>query len=134
MKPDNVLVQASPEWWESASTLQYVDSQEEFNKYGADLDKYSNNKDITFYLASRKLIFLARVGLYNALFNFHFRFGPDFAFLRPGLEVKNACEAAREVGAKTTFLGSELDLTTWERLYHETRMNLPHYVMQRYRY
>ena len=89
-----MLVQASPEWWESAKTLQYVDSQEEFSKYGADLDKYCNNKWVNYYWATRKFMFLARVGLYNALFNFHFRFGPDFAFLRPGLEIKYACEAA----------------------------------------
>jgi len=42
LKPDTVLVQANARWWESARTLQYVDSQEEFNNYGKDLDKYDD--------------------------------------------------------------------------------------------
>lgn len=42
LKPDTVLVQANAHWWESARTLQYVDSQEEFNNYGKDLDKYDD--------------------------------------------------------------------------------------------
>jgi len=110
------MVQANSEWWDSARTLQYVDSQEEFSKYGPDLDKYCNGKWIEFYLASRKFMFMTRIAIYEKLFKFHFRFGPDFAFLRPGLEIKNACEAAQEVGAKTTFLGSELNMDTWEKL------------------
>merc|ERR1712166_1028664 len=89
----HVMVQASPEWWQSARTLQYVDSQEEFSKYGPDLDKYCNGKWLEFYLASRKFMFMTRIAIYEKLFKFHFRFGPDFAFLRPGLEIKNACEA-----------------------------------------
>ena len=88
------MVQTSPEWWNSARTLKYVDSQEEFTKYGADLDKHCSRSSTDYYWATRKFMFYARLGIYKAAFNFHFRFGPDFAFLRPDLEVKNACEAA----------------------------------------
>lgn len=66
--------------------------------------------------------------------NLHFRFGPDFNFLRPGLEVKHAVEAAEQVGANVEFLGSEMNQVTWQRLYHETRLNGPHYLAQRYNY
>ena len=30
IKPDRVLVQTSPQWWENARSLRYVDSQAEF--------------------------------------------------------------------------------------------------------
>ena len=54
--------------------------------------------------------------------------------MRPGLEIKFACEAAEKVGAEIKFLGSELDQLTWQRLMHETRFNVPHYVMKRFQY
>lgn len=79
-------------------------------------------------------MFLARFGLYYSLFQWHFRFGYDFKFWRPGLEVKFACEAAEKVGAKITFMGPELDHTTWNRLQHETRMIIPHYIIKRLNY
>lgn len=65
---------------------------------------------------------------------FHFRFGPHFKFMTPGLEVRNACQAAQQTGAKLTFLGSEMNRETWQRLYHETRMNAPWYARQRFAY
>lgn len=64
----------------------------------------------------------------------HFRFGYDFKFWRPGFEVKLACEAAEKVGAKLHFLGPELDIETWDRLQHETRLNIPHYLLKRLNY
>jgi len=33
IQPDQVLVQTSPEWWNHAKDLKYVDSQEELNVY-----------------------------------------------------------------------------------------------------
>jgi pheromone shutdown protein TraB len=54
--------------------------------------------------------------------------------LRPGLEAKYACEAAESVGANLLFAGGELDGRTWKRLNHETRMNLPEYLIKRYQY
>jgi len=41
------------------------------------------------------------------LFKYHFNI--PFNFLRPGLEMKYACEEAQKVGAKLHFLGAELD-------------------------
>lgn len=32
------------------------------------------------------------------------------------------------------FVGPELNHETWDRLYHETRMNAPHYVLKRINY
>ena len=91
LKPDQVLVQANPDWWEAARTLKYVDSQEEFSKYGGDLDKFDYMKFIDWYASTKRYLFLARLYIYYAVFNMHFRFSPDFHFLRPGLEVKHAC-------------------------------------------
>ena len=54
--------------------------------------------------------------------------------MKPGLEVKYACEEAEEQGAKTYFLGPEFNQTTWHRLFHETRMNVPHYLYKRVQY
>lgn len=45
--------------------------------------------------------------------------------------MKFACEEAEAVGAKTYFLGPEFDQITWNRLLHETRMNIPHYLYKR---
>lgn len=81
---------------------------------------------------SRSLLFWARFYLYAAAFKFHYRIPSNFHFLKPGLEIKFACEEAEKVGAKTYFLGPEFDQLTWRRLYHETRMNLPHYIYKRF--
>jgi len=84
------------------------------------------------YNSQRKWLFLTRFYIYVALFHWHFRFGSNFTFLRPGLEAKFACEAAEAVGAKLQFAGAELDDRAWKRLNHETRMNLPEYLIKRY--
>jgi len=47
--------------------------------------------------------------MYCGLFKYHFNIPSNFAFLRPGLEMKFACEEAKNVGAKLHFLGPELD-------------------------
>jgi hypothetical protein len=57
LRPDEVMVQTSSEWWEAARSLQYVDSQEEFNDYGADLEKFEQKNMFDFYSATRKLVF-----------------------------------------------------------------------------
>ena len=64
LKPDNVLVQTSPEWWDAARSLQYVDSQEEFNAYGNDLEKFEQKGMFDYYYATRKFIFFARLYSY----------------------------------------------------------------------
>jgi pheromone shutdown protein TraB len=54
--------------------------------------------------------------------------------LKPGLEVKYALEEAEKKGIETKFLGAELCQVTWQRLVHETRMNLPRYIFKRLEY
>jgi len=110
--------------------LRYVDSQEEFSQYNNYLGKHSPNWT-EYYWNSRKVLFMARIWMYYALFQFHFRFGYDFKFWLPGLEMKFACEAAERNNARLHFLGAELDPTTWSRLNHETRMNIPQYLLRR---
>jgi hypothetical protein len=68
------------------------------------------------------------------MWQYHFRFGHDFKFWLPGLEMKFACEAAERVGADIQFLGAEINPVTYDRLYHETRMVLPFYWMKRFQY
>jgi pheromone shutdown protein TraB len=62
------------------------------------------------------MIFLSRFAIFYSLFNWHYRWGFDFKFWRPGFEVKSALEAAENVGAKIVFMGPELDTETWDRL------------------
>ena len=59
-------------------------------------------------------------------------FGSDFRMQSPGLEAKFACESAEKVGANLQFLGPELDQNTWQRLAHESRMNVVDYVIRRW--
>lgn len=91
LKPDEVMVQTSSEWWDAARSLKYVDSQDEFNAYGADLEKFEQKKMFDFFSATRVAIFQARIMSYYYLMQYHFRFGPHFRFTRPGLEIRNAC-------------------------------------------
>jgi pheromone shutdown protein TraB len=79
----------------------------------------------------RSLIFKARFTAYWATFKFHFKIPDTFTFMKPGLEVKYACEEAEKAGAKTYWLGNEMNDVTWRRLAHETRMNIPHYIYKR---
>lgn len=134
LKPDRVIVQTSDDWWQNAKLLKYVDSQEEMNLYRQRLNRYLNKPLIDMYFNNRKWVFLARLFLYKCLFNFHFRLGPEFNILAPGLETKFACEAAEQVGAKLDFAGGEMDADAWARLNHETRMNVPDYMIKRMQY
>jgi len=104
------------------------------NKYGSQLDAYLSKPDFSMYSSQRKWLYLARMWLYSAVFKWHFKLGFDFNFYRPGLETKFACEAAEKVGAKLEFVGSELDGDTIGRLAHETRLNIPEYLIKRYQY
>ena len=72
--------------------------------------------------------------MYTTLFRSFFRFGSEFRFERPGLEIKYACEAAEKVGAKIHYMGGELDSRTRQRLAHETRMNALDYLAKRYQW
>ena len=134
VQPDMVCVQSSPEWFAQAKLARYVDSQEEFNRYMDTFEKYQRNRWLEYFWSTRKFVFMARFSLYYVLFQWHYRWGHDFRFWRPGLEVKFALEAAEKVGAKVNYLGTELNSETWDRLYHETRMNAPHYIAKRVNY
>ena len=83
------------------------------NKYSAELDRHSNMKTIDYYWSNRRWSQLLRLGIYNALFRNHFGFMADFMPMRPGLEIKFACEAAEKVGANIEFMGPELCQNTW---------------------
>jgi hypothetical protein len=128
-----LITKPSYSWWQKAKLLQFVDSQEELNRYEGYLNKEAN-KWLEYYWSSRKFLFLSRWALYWQTFSWHFRFGFEFKFWLPGIEVKYACEAAEKTGAKLEFLGAELNHVTTERLYHETRMNVPHYFWKRLQY
>ena len=78
LKPDTVLVQSSPEWWDHAKRLKYVESQEEMNNYSGTLERHNNWKSFDFYYSTRRWIFLARFFSYGLLWRNHFMFGKDF--------------------------------------------------------
>lgn len=86
------------------------------------------------YWSFRKLNFLFRIYFNYFLIQNHFRFGFDFKFWIPGIEMKFACEAAEKVGAEIQYLGAEINPVTYDRLYHETRMTLPQYLWRRLQY
>ena len=134
LKPDTVILQTSEEWWNSAKLLQYVDSQEEMNKYSSRLGRYLGRSESYIWYPGRNWLQMLRWGMYTTLFRNFFRFGHDFRFERPGLEIKYACEAAERVGAKIHFLGGELDHKTRMQLAHETRMNLVDYFVKRFQW
>jgi len=135
VKPDAVMVQTNQRWWETAKLLGYVDSQEEFNLYQKHLAKYSILNSFNYWKqTNRTLLFWARFYTYCATFVMHYRLPWNWHFLRPGLEIKFACEEAEKQNAQLHFLGHEFDQTTWNRLLHETRMNLPQYIWKRFVY
>jgi hypothetical protein len=101
LKPDTVIVQTSPQWWEAAKGMPYVESQEEMNEYTDRLNRYlSQGEKGYLYKAQRSWLSRARLGLYYLAFRFHFGFDKYFRPEMPGLEVKYACEAAEKVGAR----------------------------------
>lgn len=133
LRPDTVLVQTSPDWYREAQMMEYVDSQEEMNKYGESLDKYGNMQSYDYYHSNRKWLAVIRLGIYNFLFRHHFGMGAE-SWWRPGLEIKLACEAAEKSGAELKFLGAEFDQDVWMAMVHETRFNFTGYFAKRFQY
>ena len=80
---------------------------------------------------TRAPLFWFKFYTYSLMFKFHFKFPQNFTFLKPGLETKFALEEAEKIGAKTYFLGAEFNEDTWNRLYHEKRMNFTSYLWAR---
>ncbi len=134
VQPEAVLVQTNEEWWKAARLLGFVESQEELTNYHSTLDKYTQMQSFFMWKSTRHPIFWARFYLYSFLWNFHYRLPVNFTFTKPGLEIKHALEEAEKIGAKIHFLGPEFNNKTWARLFHETRMNLVHYVYKRFQY
>ena len=66
-----------------------------------------------YYYSNRRWLGMLRLGIYKRLFNFHFGFTSDVDFMRPGLEMKFACESAEKVGANLEFMGATLCNKTW---------------------
>jgi len=128
------MVQTNEKWWDVAKMLQYVDSQQEFQNYHTHLDKYTSWESFNMWHPTRNMLFWARFYMYSAMFKFHYKIPANFTFLKPGLETKFALEEAEKSGAKTYFMGPELDQKSWGRLIHETRMNVPHYIYKRLAY
>lgn len=101
------------------------------NEYSNTLERHNNMQSYDFYFSNRKWLFLSRLWTYATLWRAHFLLPKDFRMASPGLEVKFACESAKKVGADIKFLGPELDGLTWQRLAHETRMNIFDYTVKR---
>lgn len=131
IQPDAVLVQTNEKWWETAKLLQYVDSQGEFAQYNKHLDKYTQFESFNIWHPTRAPLFWFKFYAYSLMFKFHFKIPQNFTFLKPGLETKFALEEAEKIGAKTYFLGAEFNEDTWNRLYHEKRMNFTSYLWAR---
>lgn len=63
--------------------------------------------------SSKKPFFWFRWYVNSLLFRMHFKIPSNYNYLAPGLEIKFACEEAEKAGAKTYFLGAELNQKTW---------------------
>lgn len=89
--------------------------------------------DFTIPLTFRGMLF--RFRLYPWLLASHFikAFSKDFHPFIPGMEMKQAAEAAQEVKAEVLLGGLELDDLTVDRLFHEKRMDLIPYLYRLYR-
>lgn len=124
IKPDAVMVMCSPEWWDISRLIEGVHSQEDFNEYH---EKYLSKVDHHDLDTSwfRGTVFWLRMALLNATLRYVYRPGDHFKFYYPGLEIKYACEEAERMGSELHFLGPELNKITWNRLYHDTRFNVP---------
>ena len=133
LKPDTVIVQTTPQWWGSAKSLKYVESQEEMNQYHSRLDRYLSEPEKGYaWFPMRHWLQQLRIGSYTYFFRKFFGFDNSFAFYKPGLEIKYACEAAEKVGARIQYLGAELDTNSWNRLKHETPMNWLNVIWTRF--
>lgn len=133
IKPDQVMVMSSPEWWDAAQLIDGVHSQEDFIKYHDLVLKDVNHFDVdTSWF--RGSVFWSRMYILAYTLRFLYRPGSHFPFYVPGLEIKYACEEAEKLGADLHFLGPELDSITWNRLYHETRFNLPSTILKMWQY
>lgn len=82
---------------------------------------------------TRAPLFWFKFYAYSLMFKFHFKIPQNFSFLKPGLETKFALEEAEKIGAKIHFMGAEFNEDTWNRLYHEKRMNFTSYIAARFR-
>lgn len=133
LQPDAVYVQTSSEWWNAASQLQFVDSQDEMNKYNNRLSRYlSHGEQGYMWWPGRTWLQMFRLGMYSWLWRDFFRISARFDL--PGLEIKYACEAAEKVGAKIHFMGADFDDRTCKRMTHETRMTIVDYVARRWQW
>lgn len=132
INPDAVMVMTSPEWWQVARQMDGVDNQDEFDEYNKrffeQIDEFKVDTSTV-----RGIIFAARLAMFNLALRWTYRTGEHFQFHRPGLEIKYACEEAEKLGADLQFLGPELNNITWHRLYHETRLNVPQMLFNRWK-
>jgi len=131
VQPDTVLVQTSPEWWQVANLLRYVETQEEFDRYSKDFSHVDTFKDMGLSNI-RAMVAFPRLWFIKKLARWHYRFGTEYDPLQAGLEMKYACEAAEDTGAKLGFMGGELNAEARHALVHETRHNLFHFLWQGY--
>jgi hypothetical protein len=132
IEPDTVIVQTSADWWSAVRKLEYVDSQEEMDRYTKRLTRYLSTHESYMWSPSRRWLAGPRWRLYASLWQHFFKFQRRFDL--PGLEQKYACEAAERVNAKLHFVGSDLDSNTRKRIAHETRMSLPDYIVRRFQF
>lgn len=65
-------------------------------------------QSFSMWNSTRAPVFWFRFYTYAAMFKYHFRIPSNFTFMKPGLEIKFACEEAEKAGAKLEFLGPEM--------------------------
>lgn len=129
LKPDVVFVQTNEEWWRGAQLLGHVKSQEEMDIASKDLNETLKVKHPKM---AKKFAFDLRWNLFKACAGMVYKLPYDFNPFAPGLEVKYALEEANKINSKVVFLGSEIDVKTSTRFYHETRYTLLKFLKNYY--
>ena len=121
LKPDTVLVQTTKEWADLAAQVE-VTNQREMT------DLNSEFKSLAFYRPRdynfRGVIFQLRWLIWTSALRLYSGFPTTFHPFQPGLEIKNAVEAAQEVGSEVVFAGTEFDETALKALEQEKRLDL----------
>jgi pheromone shutdown protein TraB len=129
IKPDTVFVQASEEWAERASHIK-VSTQKEMTALNDEFFDLVYEKPYT--INTRGLIFMYRYWTFMFLSRFYAQLPSSFHPFQPGLEIKNAIETGKEVGANIVYGGMAFDKINLEALAHEKRMDVPSFFFRLY--
>lgn len=129
VKPDTVYVQANEEWAERTQHIN-VSTQKEMTALNGEFQDLVFEKPENFN--TRGLIFAYRYYTWMFLSRFYSQLPSTFHPFQPGLEVKNAIDTGKNVGANIVYGGMAFDNTNLQAMEHEKRMDIPSFFWRLY--